>query len=314
MLDVQRYRELLEAAEASKATLCLVGDDHQLPAIERGGLFTDLVRAVGSVELQTVRRQTRHWARAAARALSEGRFRDALEAYAERGLIHWSVGLEYARAALVARYTQDTVDARGRRFVFCYTNQEVKRLNDALQAVEVGRGRVGSLQTFETEQGTVRLGTGDRLSFRVRISARYPQWGIGDRRTHRGRYDFRSDRCGPPVTFDAREFSQFDLGYAGTIYRGQGKTLEETYVLHTRHWRDASTYVALTRSRAETHLFVARSEAESLKELISQVSRQSHGDLVFKFLTASELDQVKQSENVKTKKSTRERAYTQLQE
>jgi len=315
MLDVQRYRELLEAAAASNATLCLVGDDHQLPAIERGGLFTDLVRAVGSVELQTVRRQTRHWARAAARALSEGRFRDALEAYAERGLIHWSAGLEQARAALVARYAQHTVDARGRRFVFCYTNQEVKRLNDALQAVEVERGRVGSLQTFETEQGTVRLGTGDRLSFRGTDKRRGVLNGALATVEHiEGDTISVLTDAGRRVTFDAREFSQFDLGYAGTIYRGQGKTLDEAYVLHTRHWRDASTYVALTRSRAETHLFVARSESRSFKELVGQVSRQSHRGSSLKFLTAAELDQIRKTENVNKNQKARTRTYTHLQE
>lgn len=315
MLDVQRYRELLEAVEAAKATLCLVGDDRQLPAIERGGLFTDLVRAVGSVELQTVRRQERHWARAAARALSEGRFRDALEAYAERGLVQWSAGLEQARAALVARYAQDTIDARGRRFVFCYTNEEVKRLNDALQAIEVERGRVGSLQIFETEQGTVRLGTGDRLSFRGTDKRRGVLNGALATVEHiQGDMISVLTDAGRRITFDAREFSQFDLGYAGTIYRGQGKTLDETYVLHTRHWRDASTYVALTRSRGETHLFVARSEAKNLTELTAQVSRQSHRGSSLGYFTAAELHQVTQTEHAPTKRSARGYSDTRLQE
>jgi hypothetical protein len=66
------------------------------------------------------------------------------------------------------------------------------------------------------------------------------------------------------------------LGYAGTIYRAQGKTLDEAYVLHTRHWRDAASYVALTRSRGVTRVFVSKDQARDLEDLARQMSRQSH--------------------------------------
>ena len=40
-------------------------------------------------------------------------------------------------------------------------------------------------------------------------------------------------------------FDQFRHGYAGTIYRGQGRTLDQTYLYHSEHWRSAASYVAL---------------------------------------------------------------------
>lgn len=290
MLDVERYRALLQAATETGATLCLVGDDRQLPAIERGGLFTDLVQAVGSVELHTVRRQERHWARATARALSEGRFEDALEAYAERGMIQWSAGLEEARAALVARYAKDTAEARGRRFVFCYTNAEVRRLNDAIQELELARGRIGPLHSFETEQGTLRVGEGDRLSLRGTDKRRGILNGaLATVEAIEGAVITVRTDTGRRIAIDTRVFSQIELGYAGTIYRGQGKTLDAAYVLHTHHWRDASAYVALTRSRGATQMFVARSEARTFDELIGQVSRQAHRGSSLGYLTTAEL-------------------------
>lgn len=290
MLDVERYRALLEAATETGSTLCLVGDDRQLPAIERGGLYTDLARAVGSVELRTVRRQERHWARAAARALSEGRFRDALEAYAERGLIQWSARLEEARAALVARYAKDTANERGHRFVFCYTNAEVRRLNDAIQALEVERGRVGPLSAFETEAGTVQVGEGDRLNFKGTDKRRGILNGaLATVEAIEGTMVTVKTDTGRRIAIDTRVFSKFELGYAGTIYRGQGKTLDAAYVLHTRHWRDASAYVALTRSRGATQMFVARSEARVFDELVAQVSRQAHRGSSLGYVTAAEL-------------------------
>lgn len=297
MLDVARYRALLETATKTGATLCLVGDDRQLAAIERGGLFTDLARAVGSVELRTVRRQERHWARAAARALSEGRFRDALEAYAERGLIQWSARLEEARAALVARYAADTREGRGRRFVFCYTNAEVQRLNDAIQELELARGRVGPLHAFETESGTVQVGVGDRLSLRGTDKRRGILNGaLATVEAIEGAVITITTDTGRRIAMDTRAFSQFELGYAGTIYRGQGKTLDAAYVLHTHHWRDASAYVALTRARGETRVFVARSEARTLAELVAQVSRQAHRGSSLGLLTQAELNRTAEIE------------------
>lgn len=55
----------------------------------------------------------------------------------------------------------------------------------------------------------------------------------------------------------AAEFDGFRHGYAGTIYKSQGKTLDHTYLLHTHHWRAAASYVALTRQRDSAQVFPA---------------------------------------------------------
>ena len=59
----------------------------------------------------------------------------------------------------------------------------------------------------------------------------------------------------------AGEFDQFRHGYAGTIYKGQGRTLDQTYLYHSEHWRSATSYVALTRHREKVTLFVATETA-----------------------------------------------------
>ena len=43
---------------------------------------------------------------------------------------------------------------------------------------------------------------------------------------------------------------------------------------HSEHWRSAPSYVALTRHREQTDLFVATNTAEDLKALAKQVARQ----------------------------------------
>lgn len=277
MLSTDVLDRLTRAAEATDAKLVLVGDDRQLGSIERGGVFTDIVARVGSARLETVRRQEHGWARDASRAFVEGQFDVGLRAYAERGLVDWSDNLEGARQRLVAQWAADTAEKRGKRLVFAYTNEEVDRLNVAIQAVEVARGRVGKLEAFETERGVVHLGEGDRIVFRgTDKQAGIHAGTLGTVETIAGGVlNVRSD-AGRPIRVDTNEFTQFSLGYAGTIHRGQGKTLDSSYLLHTRHWRDAASYVAMTRARRDARVFVARSEAADLADLARQMARQQN--------------------------------------
>ena len=67
------------------------------------------------------------------------------------------------------------------------------------------------------------------------------------------------------MTWSAAEFDGFRHGYAGTIYKGQGKTLDHTYLLHTHHWRSAASYVALTRQRESAQVFVATETARDAR-------------------------------------------------
>lgn len=286
MLDTARIDALTRLADDTGAKLVLVGDDRQLASIERGGMFAEIREKIGSAALSTVRRQSQDWARQASRDFAEGRFREGLEAYQAQRLIHWQDDLEAARGALLDRWQTDTEDTRGTRFVFAYTNEEVRRLNDAIQAIEIERGRVTDCITLETERGTLSVGVGDRVAFRGTWKPKGIYAGAlatveaidGDRIT------VLSDR-GREITFNTREFSNIDLGYAGTIYRGQGKTLDQTYLLHTHHWRDAASYVAMTRARGQTEVFVGRDQASGLAALADQMSRQSDRGATLRYVS-----------------------------
>ena len=71
----------------------------------------------------------------------------------------------------------------------------------------------------------------------------------------------------------ARSRADLRHGYAGTIYKGQGKTLDRTYLYHTEHGRSAASYVALTRQRESAQVFVARETARDTGQLARQMAR-----------------------------------------
>src|SRR5262249_46722192 len=95
------------------------------------------------------------------------------------------------------------------------------------------------------------------------------------------------------VTFSLEEFRDFRHGYAGTIYKSQGRTLDETYLYHSEHWRSAASYVALTRHRDKVALFVARNTAKDMTELARQMARTDDRRAASQFMSVAELAPVR---------------------
>lgn len=58
------------------------------------------------------------------------------------------------------------------------------------------------------------------------------------------------------VRFDPRDFRNFDHGYAVTIHKSQGATVDQAYVLASRSMDKQLAYVAMTRHRDDMRLFV----------------------------------------------------------
>jgi hypothetical protein len=176
------------------------------------------------------------------------------------------------------------------RFVFAYTNADVLELNAALREVLKDHGALGDDHRLKTADGVAPFAEGDRIQFtgtavrREDRQAGIVNGGVGTIRAIEGdRVTVALDgKAGAPervVSFVAGanyaggEFDKFRHGYAGTIYKGQGRTLDETYLYHSEHWRNATSYVALTRHRENVTLFVATETASDLGRLARQMGR-----------------------------------------
>jgi Ti-type conjugative transfer relaxase TraA len=282
MLDTPVTGELLAAARQAGARLILAGDDRQLASIERGGLFAELRQRHGAAEITEVTRQKVDWQRQAARDLAEGRFAEAVGAFDRAGAITWTEKQEDARAALVAAWTRDAADHPGAsRFVFAYTNRDVDALNAELRQVYRARGALtGADVEFDTKHGKAAFAIGDRMQFTDTDKRRHIYNGNAGTITGlnglTGEITARLDAAGGAgreVSWFAGDFEGFRHGYAGTIYKGQGKTLDRTYLYHTEHWRAAASYVALTRQRDSAQVFVARETARDAAQLARQMAR-----------------------------------------
>jgi hypothetical protein len=277
MLDTRMMAMTAAHAHAAGAKLILVGDDRQLSSIERGGMFGVLKDRYGAAELSEVRRQHKNDDRRAAEMMAEGNFHDALGIYQARGAITWTRTQNEARAALVEAWARDSAAEPGKsRFVFAYTNDDVARLNADIRAVRRQRGELGDDHPLRNKDGMLAFAVEDRIQF----TATDKKQGLfngaaGTVLSIEGsRITVRLDgRAGELRSFDSAAFPEFRHGYAGTIYKGQGRTLDQTYLYHSEHWRSAASYVALTRHQDKAELFVATNTAADARQLARQMAR-----------------------------------------
>jgi hypothetical protein len=176
------------------------------------------------------------------------------------------------------------------------TNDDVDTLDPALRDVRKGRGELGPDHMLPTAHGRHNFAVGDRIQF----TANDKPAGITNGHTATieaidgTHLAVRLDGPQPKtINFDAAAFDEFRHGYAGTIYRGQGKTLDLTYLYHSEHWRSAASYVALTRHRDKAELFVARNTAKDLETLARQMARTDERRAASMFYPLDKLDPVR---------------------
>ena len=275
MISTTHLAALLTAADAAGAKVIVSGDGQQLASIEAGGMFSVLQKAHGAAELHTVRRVADADQRAAYNAMHRGDFKTAVETFDRRGAIHWSADPESSRAALVAQWEKDSAaDPAKTRFALAYTNIEVDDLNMRMRAVRKTRGELGDDHELPMITGLQNFAAGDRVVFCASGRTK------GDR--DRGFYNgstgtvFRIEDGRMTVTLDgakgaaprsvsfvvgtnvdAGEYGAVKHYLAGTVYKAQGRTLDQSYVLHSDQWRSATSYVALSRHRETVALFCA---------------------------------------------------------
>lgn len=273
MLSSQAMGQFLQLAQEKGARVILAGDDRQLASIERGGLFGALVAEHGAAELHNVRRVSDANQKQAFNAMHRGDFKAAIEIFDKAGSINWTETQAESRAALVEQWRKDSSTApEKKRFVFAYANKDVDALNSDIRAIRRERGELGVDHSFDTAHGRMDFAPGDRVQFTDSAGLKADRaMGLVNGATGTikeidgQRITVELDKKGKPsVTFTvgqdkrAGEFNDFRHGYAGTIYKGQGKTLDQSYLYHSENWRQAATYVALTRHREQASLFVAR--------------------------------------------------------
>jgi len=80
------------------------------------------------------------------------------------------------------------------------------------------------------------------------------------------------------VTFSLRDYGHVDHGYAATIHKAQGVTVDRVHVLASEHMDRHAAYVALTRHRDEVTLHYGRDEFADGRQLARTLARERAKD------------------------------------
>ncbi|WP_316234908.1 MULTISPECIES: Ti-type conjugative transfer relaxase TraA [unclassified Bradyrhizobium] len=276
----QLERVLSHAAEAG-AKVVLVGDPQQLQAIEAGAAFRSIHERNGGAKIGDVRRQRHDWQRDATRDLADGKVGHALGAYRAHNMVHEAQTRERARGNLIELWDHDRQVSPDRsRIILTHTNDEVRALNEAARERMRAAGNLGDDVHIAVERGARSFASGDRVMFLQN------ERGLGVKNGTLGTVEQVNPQSmivqtddGRSVRFDLKDYSRIDHGYAATIHKAQGMTVDRVHVLATPGMDAHSSYVALSRHRDGVDLHYGGDDFANADRLTRALSRDRAKDM-----------------------------------
>lgn len=297
MVGTRQMRQLVEACEQSGSRLVLVGDARQLQPIEAGGPFAEVQRQLGAAELTQIRRQRDGWARDAVTDFAAGRANEGLTAYAERGLLSIADDRQGAYQKLIDSWKTEGARAPEEQLIFTGSRLEATILNRMAQAE---RKKLGELEGegIPAPEKKDTLYVGDRVLFTKKSRLYGVENGsLGDvvevdakKRTLTSRLD-----SGEQVSVPLDTYTNVQLGYAITTHKGQGATVERSFILVGGGMQDREiSYVQASRARGAAMLFSDKETAgHDLYQLVRQMETSRAKEMAH-FLITSTYQEIQQ--------------------
>ncbi|MBO9109991.1 Ti-type conjugative transfer relaxase TraA [Agrobacterium sp. S2/73] len=285
MVGSRQLARSIGEVEERGAKIVLVGDHEQLQAIGAGAPFRAIAEQIGHVELSNIRRQRHDWQRQASVAFATHKTAEGLAAYRDHGAIHFADSREEAMAQIVRDYLADSEKrADGTRVAMAHRRADVRALNAAIRselqnrqrlerspglndgadrgdrgngADRVGDEDVGE-RVFQTNNGKRAFAAGDRIIFlENNRDLRVKNGMLGTvEHVEPNKIIARLDgRGGDSVSIPTDSYQAIDHGYATTIHKNQGATVDRAFVLASSTMDRHLTYVAMTRHRDSVQLY-----------------------------------------------------------
>ena len=196
-------------------------------------------------------------------------------------MVHAAETREAARANLVEGWDRSRQAEPGStRMILTHTNAEVLALNGEARERLRATGDLGDDVAVQAERGERQFATGDRIMFLRN------ERGLGVKNGTLGmieavsseRMDVRLDDS-RQVGFDLKDYAHVDHGYAATIHKSQGVTVDRVDVLATPGMDRHAAYVALSRHRDGMQLHYGRDDFANDAKLAAVLSRDRSKDM-----------------------------------
>ena len=272
MVGTKQLARFVNAAKKSGATLILVGDPEQLQPIQAGRPFKDITQDLDVARLTEIRRQRQEWQRQASLNLAEGNCADAIDTYRQQGFVSTAIDTPEAIAKLAQDYLTD-MELNGSdmsRLALTHRRKDVHAINQAIRSLRKSGGDLAVETLFQTDHGPRTFAKDDRIVFTRNdrdLGVKNGSFGTVneiDNGQLRVRLDTDGNEKARSITIAENHYAAFDHGYACTIHKSQGATVDNAYVLGSSTMDHHLSYVAMTRHRHEMQLYA---EPKALRRL-----------------------------------------------
>ena len=255
VVGTRQLSRLISHAADKHAKVVLVGDPRQLPEIHAGGVLGGLARHVPVLTLNENRRQRQQWERTALRDLRNGSVEQALDAYDTHGRIERVPTRHDVWARIVDNWAESV--ANGEESIMLAARRDDVRALNFLARERIGPTRLTGPTLMVDD---MQFRAGDQI-MTLRNNRRLDVHN-GERRIIT-RIDTRSRSIiatmgERTVTLPADyiEAGHVAHGYAMTVHKAQGVTVDRAFVLGTDDLYREMGYVAMSRGRNGNHLYV----------------------------------------------------------
>jgi len=259
MVSSRQLARFVEAVAQSGAKLVLVGDPDQLQPIEAGAAFRAIVERIGYAELETIYRQSEQWMRDASLDLARGNVSAALSAYEREDMVRTAWTKDEAIASLIGDWDRD-YDPQKTSLILAHRRRDVRILNEMARARLTERGQLDNGCVFQTEDGARLFAAGEQIIFLKNEGSLGVKNGmlarvVEARPGHLVAKIGNGEDC-RQITIDQQFYANVDHGYATTIHKSQGATVDRVKVLASSTMDRHLTYVAMTRHRDTAELYI----------------------------------------------------------
>ncbi|NEJ20684.1 Ti-type conjugative transfer relaxase TraA [Rhizobium leguminosarum] len=292
MVGSRQLARFVDEVRRAGAKLVLVGDHEQLQAIGAGAPFRAIAEAVGHAQLSDVRRQRTDWQKQASIDFASHRTAEGLSAYEAHGNIQLKANRDDVLKAIIADYVADrSAHPNDTRIAMAHRRIDVAAINAGIRARLQDRGELsrstgisddrGEELTYQTSNGMRSFARGDRIVFLENNRDLAVKNGmLGEViAVAPDAIQVRLDgKAQPPedqrqVTIPVNSYQAFDHGYATTIHKTQGATVDRSFVLASTTMDRHLTYVAMTRHREEVQLYAGLDAFKTVRSLTEALSR-----------------------------------------
>ncbi len=279
MIGSRQLHQVLNHIHQAGAKAVLVGDPVQLQPIDAGGIFRALSDQLGFASLTDIRRQESEADRKMIHDLIEGQSESALANLADRGLLV-SVQSENVHSVIVSQWVQElNHEAVHQSLILAGTKTDVYKVNMLAREELLHRQLLHSEVSVNTEHGERALAVGERILF-TRNSRK-----LGVKNGETGTLKkWELDQIGnvwlgintdngKQISINLTEYGHIDYGYALSVHKAQGQTVDKVYLLLSEAMTDREwAYVGASRHRAQLRVYFQ----DDLSDELSKLLRTSH--------------------------------------